>query len=350
MKRNMTALLLAALLLVGVPAMAQALTLDGTIEAGKTQTVYAPFTGMTQDYTVRVGDGAAAGETLFTLSTQEVRADFDGTAVGVFAQAGDHTQAVEGHYGALMYLERGELYTAECTNAGAGSDNENKIVHPGERVYIRSVSDNDRTGEGRVTAVSGKSFTVQVTLEEDIRYNEQIRIYRTDEYETATCLGTGRISRIDPVAVHAEGCVLTVHVQEGQQVARGDLLLELAPDAPQGYAGGSAVAMPCDGVVLQVLCQAGAQVSKDEPMAVICARGDMELQCIADEDDLPGIYVGQAVDVTLDAYPQDVIRGTVRSIASAPAEGESGYLVCISLEDSSLVRIGMRASAALSVR
>ena len=238
---------------------------------------------------------------------------------------------------------------ANCTTAGSGSDNENKIVHVGERVYLRSSQSSSREGEGFVTSVSGSGYTLEITDRGDLRYNDRIEVYRDSKYRTDDCIGSGTVSRIDPVAVTAEGHVLAVHVQDGQRVSRGDLLFETVPDALVGMRGGDSVlAMPEDGVVLSVAAQDGARAAKDDALLVYCPQGALELVCAADEDDLASVAVGDTVSVVLDAYPARRLSGTVAAISGVGASegGRVTYDVRSALEDrDGLARIGMSATA-----
>ena len=347
MKKKMAALL-AALMLPACALAAETIRIDGTVEAVKTRTIAAPHSGMVGDFTVREGDVLAGGETLFTISADKIYADFDGTITGVFARPGDSAAAVQGFYGALCCIERDTLYTAKCTTTGAASENEFKIVHVGEKVYIRSDSNNNRIGEAIVTSVEGKNYTLEVTSFDDIRLNEKVKVYRDIRYTGASRIGEGTVQRVDPVGVTAEGYVRAVHVQDGQRVKRGDLLFEIVPDALDGLRGSDgSVTMPADGVVLSVLAQSGEQIAKDQPMATFCERRDMQLVCPADEEDLAEIQVGMEVQVTLDAYRDEPMTGTVVRIAGASAEGgtSASFDVTIQLPENEHVRIGMNATA-----
>ena len=347
MKKKMAALL-AALMLPACALAAETIRIDGTIEAVKTRTIAAPHSGRVGDFSVRAGDVLLAGDTLFTLSADKIYADFDGTITGVFAQPGDSAASVQDRYGALCYMERDTLYTASCTTAGAASENEYKIVHVGEKVFIRSDSNNSRIGEAVVTSVEGKKYTLEVTSYEDIRLSEEINVYRDNRYYSSSRIGEGTVHRVDPIGVTAEGYVRAVHVQDGQKVKRGDLLLEIVPDALDGLRGSDgSVTMPVGGVVRSVLAHSGEEIAKDQPMATFCAPQDMRLVCPADEEDLAAISVGMEVPVTLDAYRDEVMTGTVVSIAGASAEGDSSasFDVTIQLPENERVRIGMNATA-----
>lgn len=346
--KKIMAFLMSLALALPVCAAAEGIRIDGTIEAVRTQTIFAPHSGRVGDFAVRAGDELRMGDALFTISAQKVYADFDGVITGVFAQPGDSTASVQDRYGALCYMERDTLYAADCTTNGAANENEYKIVHVGEQVYICSESNDKRHGTAIVTSVSGKSYTLEVLSHVDIRLTEDIEVFRDENFRSSSCIGRGDIRRMDPVAVTAEGYVRAVHVKDGQKVSRGDLLFEIVPDALEDMRGSDGVVdMPADGVVLSVSAQSGAQIEKDAPMATICERTDMQLVCLADEEDLSAIEPGMAVSVTLDAYRDAPIPGTVVKIAAAGAEDSdsSGFEVTIRLEDNAAVRVGMNATA-----
>lgn len=324
------------------------LHIDGQIEAVKVKTITAPFGGMVGDFSVREGDLLEAGTEMFTISTTPVYADFDGKVTGVFAQPGDSTASVMNRYQALCYLEREELYTAECSTSGADSDNEDKIVHVGEIVYLKSSNDSDRTGVARITGVEGKNYTIEVIAEEDMRLNEQIKVYRDDDHSSDDCIGSGRLRRIDPVPVTAQGYVSRVHVTDGQRVQRGDLLFEVVPDMLDGMHGSDGtVKVNEDGVLLSIEAKSGARIEKDAPMATYCETGDMQLICPVDEDDLEHIAAGMEVIVTLDAYPSAPMTGRVVKIASASIRqgGGASFEVTIELPENEYVKVGMNATA-----
>lgn len=347
MKKNLSLLLCLLLLAMMPAALAEGIELDGTIEAGRTLTITAPYTGKVGDFTAQAGDLLAGGDLLFPLSVTTVYAETDGTVTGLFAQPGDRAAAVVDRFGALGYVERDELFSAACTTAGADSDIEDKIVHPGETVYLKSTQNSDRRGVGRVISVSGSSYTVEVTDEGNLRVNEALKVYRDKEHKTDFCIGSGRTSRIDPVAITAEGYVLAVHVTDGQRVSRGDVLFSIVPDQLHGMQGGEAAAlMPQDGVLLSVSAQSGAEAAKDSVLATYCPAGDMQLVCPVDEMDLAGVAVGMRASIALDAYPDEPLTGEVVKIAAA-ADENGEYAVTVALDENDQVRIGMSATAAL---
>ena len=343
--KKIMGLLTAALLLAVLPAaLAEGITLEGTVQAGRTVSITAPYAGMVGDFTAKAGDAVSAGEALFAISTQKVYAEADGTVTGLFARAGDSAQTVQDRYGALCYIEDDVRYKAVCTGSGADGDIEDKVVHAGERVYLKSTQNTGRKGEGTVTAVSAEGYTVEITRMNDLNLNESVKLYRDSDYDADSCIGSGRTAAVPATAVNATGSVLRVCVSDGQHVRRGDLLFEIVPDAQDGLRGGDGtVTMPEDGVLLSVSAQSGAHAAKDAVLATYCPAGAVEVVCSVDEDDLSALRVGARVGVTLDALPGEALDGTVESIAHA-MNAEGGYDVTVSLRDTENVRIGMSAT------
>lgn len=339
--------LLAALTALSIgTAAAEGVKIDGSIKAGETKTILAPYSGLVGDYTAQVGDEASAGDALFALKAQKVYAEFDGTVTAVFAQGGDNASSVSERYGALAYIEEDVLYRAECSTANSEGGNENKIVHVGETVYIRSTGDSDRVGEARVIGVSGKNYTLEVTKQDGIRVGENIKVYRNDHYYGSSCIGSGKAERVDPQAVSAEGYVLSTSVEEGQHVSRGDVLFDIVPDALDDMEGGDGrVYMQEDGILLSVTAESGTQAAKNTVLATYCPKGAMRLICSVDEQDIAEIQVGDVMTVTLDAYEDKSLRGVVTNIAAAGESGGAFYDVTLELEENDIMRIGMSASA-----
>ena len=158
--------------LVTTTAFAEGVKIDGSIKSAETKTILAPYSGVVGNYAVTAGDAVNMGDALFALRTEQIYADFDGTVTAVFAQPGDSAASVEDRYGALAYIEQDVLYRAECTTTGGDSDNENKMIHVGEKVYIRSTSNSDRVGEARVIGVIvGLSVSFAICMNTDITFS-----------------------------------------------------------------------------------------------------------------------------------------------------------------------------------
>ena len=104
MKRKLWAAWLLTSLLLPWGALAQE-TFDGTVVAGETVAITAPFGGTVTALDIREGQLLEAGDAVVTLSTTKVWATQDGTVNGVFAQEGDSAE------GTVLYLSPVSRYT-----------------------------------------------------------------------------------------------------------------------------------------------------------------------------------------------------------------------------------------------
>lgn len=115
--------------------------------------------------------------------------------------------------------------------------------------------------------------------------------------------------------------MLAAYVEDGQHVSRGDVLFDVVPDVLDGMVGGDGhVYMPEDGVLLSVSAVSGEQAAKDAVLATYCPKDAMRLVCSVDEQDLSELAVGDVMQVTLDAYEDKPLSGTIVKIASASGD------------------------------
>ena len=224
MKRTIRALagLTAALMMTGSMALAEgnSIEMTGTLQPDRIEVITAPMTGSVIECEAEEGELAAAGEALMVIDTVKVYAPCDGTVAGLRAEEGDRLSAVQAIYGAAMYVEPESEYVISANTTNAYDSNDTRMIHVGETVYLTSVNNSDRTGVGLITSVSGENYTVEV-LESNIRLNETCRISRDeDKDETKARIGQGKTQRNNPVAIAADGSVVKLHVQEGDEVKR----------------------------------------------------------------------------------------------------------------------------------
>ena len=206
-------------------ATADSITLNGKTIPAETIQISAPVSGTAEKVSVEAGQKIQAEDTLYTMKTTKIYADRDGTVAGVFGQPGDDAETVGTRYGAILYLEESPAYTVSASTSNAYNSLEAKHVHTGETVFVVSRTNTARTGKGIVTAVSGTSYTVEIT-EGVFLSSESVELFRNEEYDYDQKIGRGTISRTDPTAVTAAGAIVKIAVKNGDEVKRGDLLLE----------------------------------------------------------------------------------------------------------------------------
>lgn len=318
--KKLFASIVALCLLFGATALAdQDLTgrpvADGVVAAAAFADITAPYSGTLASFTWETGDTVAEGDVLASYVQTAVYAPEAGVVRGVFVAKGDDAAAAVARYGRLLSIEPDIGYRVAATTSGAYDEDENKILHMGETLYFKTSGGNPSEGTGRVVAVSGESYTVDVltgTFDLDV----DVTLYRRDNYETKSAVGKGQVNRRDAVPVTATGRVGTLAVAEGAHVSAGSLLMTLAgaDAAPDRYQPD--VASPAAGVVERVYVAPGQQVYKGAALFRLSLAGAMEVRAEADEMDLGALAVGDLVPITLDSDKQNVLIGTVTQISS----------------------------------
>ena len=325
MKKILTATLavLVCMALLLSAAMADSLSLSGTVTAGETVPVYAPIGGTVGEVKVVEGQQVKAGDVLYSMKTEKVYAEEDGTVTGIFGQPGDSASTVAERYGAVMYLEGNAAFSVSASTDNAYNSTETKFVHVGETVYLLCRSSSARNGIGIITAVSGTSYTVQVDSGTFIP-GDSVDVYRDEKYTAAQKIGRGTVSRVDPTAVSASGSIVRIAVADGAQVKRGDLLLETLDGSFDGlYMSGTEIAAEKAGVVGSLGVSRGGSVQKDSIAAEIYLLDSMKVEAYVPEDSRNLIHEGDAVTIELEADESKTYQGTV-TLVSSVAEGSSG--------------------------
>ncbi|MDD3212321.1 MAG: HlyD family efflux transporter periplasmic adaptor subunit [Eubacteriales bacterium] len=287
---------------------------DGVVAATAFTDITAPYSGTLQSFDLESGDAVGEGDVLFTYVTGDVYAPEDGVVKAVFIAAGDDAASAMGRYGAVFGIEPTVEYRVEASTAGAANDNDNKLLHLGETLYFKTSGTNGDEGEGRVVAVNGKDYTVDV-LDGDFDLNASVTLYREDSYATKTCVGKGTVTRRDPVLVSASGRAAKVYVQEGDAVKSGDLLASFVSADASPLAYGDTVVSGCEGAVKTVAVSPGQQVWKGELLCRVDLTDEIEVVADVDEVDMGTLKVGDMLPVTLDVNEGSVITGTVTQIS-----------------------------------
>ena len=181
--KKFVALLLTVALLTPLCALAEDVetaavsnvTANAVAESENVYKITAPYSGVLLPFDLESGDPVSKGDTLFALDTVKVYAPVDGTVQAVFAETGDLCEDVTALYGMIACIERTLPQVAQASTSGAYNDAENRLIHVGETVYFYQTSDKDNEGEGRVTAVNGSDYTVELTAG-DFENGDSIKI------------------------------------------------------------------------------------------------------------------------------------------------------------------------------
>ena len=350
MKKFLSALA-AALLLVSVScsALADSVTMNGTVVNIAPQTISASLGGTVREIFFSAGDQVKAGDVLVTLEGEKVYALQDGT-VHFFGEVGDSAEMVADRYGAVAYVEPACEYTISASAKTAYDKEENRIIHPGETVYLRCADDSKHTGTGIVTSVSDSSFGIEVTSGEFLK-GESVNVYRQSDFAVTSRIGKGNIARQNPVAYTGEGVIARYTVENGSQVKKGDVLFEtLSGSFTHQTEDLTVVKAAADGVIASISLNRGDSINAGTAAAELYADVYMRIEASVTETDLQYFSVGDQVRIEL-IYLEDgeyTVMGTVEKIsrigsASGEDSEEASFTVYIVPAETEKLLYGMTA-------
>ncbi|NLB91569.1 MAG: HlyD family efflux transporter periplasmic adaptor subunit [Clostridiales bacterium] len=324
----------------------------GVVAPKNSFSILATGGGILEDFSLRVGNSVGEGDLLFTLITQKTYAPWDGTVRGVTLSIGDDLAQTTARYGAPFYIEPSQPFLVESSTAQAYNENDNKIIHIGEKVYLLSSSTKDRTGLGIVIAVEGSSYRVEV-LEGNLHVGERIGIYRNSDHDGKSRIGYGITASSSPVAVEGSGTLVALHVKEGQQVQKGELLFETLLSGGYGSPPTSSqILSPVEGVITSIAATGGTLINADQLLATVADTTQLQIIALIRESDYNSIKVGSPVTITFDAYPKNKpIDGTVSAIAaySNKESGEKEYEVAIDFPFNPSLSLPLGLEATISI-
>ena len=113
----------------------------------------------------------------------------------------------------------------------------------------------------------------------------------------------------------AAGKVSRLYVSVGSRVQRGDPVAEVDPSRPGMEFVASVVKAPVSGTVIMVPAQIGMTISQAVPLVRISGGAGLEIQLYVAERFISRIAMNQPCEITLDAWPGEVFRGTVIEIS-----------------------------------
>ncbi len=357
MKRMLCIFLVATMLCAG--AFAETVTVAGEVVCVETKAVLSPAAGIIEDVQVRTGDAVQEGGQIASLYGHTVYAQQSGT-VRLFGSVGEPIDALVDRYGAVLYIEPDRPYTVSCTTDDAYDKIENRIVHPGESVYLRSVNSRDaHTGMGIVTSVSASAYTVEVTESTWLEGGESLNVYRESDYSSLSRIGSGSVTRRDPVA-YADGQtddetqtpgerISDILVTDGSHVEIGDpLYRRVTADALS-----AAMCSDVDGTVASVAVSAGDAVEQGTVVATIYPDSAKRLSLTVEENDMRFFKTGS--EVTIEFTSGALAKGQVERVsgvrlessAEGEEEGDADEDICfevyVTFEADQEVQYGMTA-------
>jgi RND family efflux transporter MFP subunit len=113
----------------------------------------------------------------------------------------------------------------------------------------------------------------------------------------------------------AAGKISRLYVSVGSSIKRGDPVAAVDPSRPGMEYVASIVRAPVAGTVIALPAQVGMTVSQAVPLARISGGAGLETRLYVAERYISKISLNQPCEVTLDAYPGEIFRGSVTEIS-----------------------------------
>lgn len=341
-----------ALLMMCTCALAEGKSYSGTVVSTGTEAVLAPAAGVIGEVMFQAGDKVSAGDEVAALKETIVYAENAGT-VRVFGKAGDAVATLVTRYGAVVYIEPERSLTLTGNTSYAYDAVENRNIHPGETVYLKSVNSNiGHSGTGLVTVVSGSKFTVEV-LDGDIVDEDIVYIYRQEAGTLKSRIGRGTVSYTGATAVSGAGTgvVSDILVADGAYVEAGTPLFATVESTAYNWQ----MASPATGVVSSVSVAPGDAVEAGALIAQIYPDSAMRFELVVEGEDLRSIRVGDAAQITFDNGM--TAAGSVERVSGVPyvqevVEGEEAddtvyFAVYVAFAADAEVPYGMTGKAVI---
>lgn len=315
---------------------------EGVVIAGETISVTAPYGGVVSHTALRAGELLRTGDEIAQINTTRVLATEDGTIRGIFADPGDSASGV------VLYLAPVSRFTVSCSIENAYNSAATKYVSIGETVYIKCASDGSHRAEGVITAVNGSEYTVQTTAGE-LYMEETVYIYRAPGYSSRQRIGSGKVNRTEAIAVSGSGSLLRMHVEDGEEVERGQLLFETVEgDIDALTASDHIIRSTADGVIAEVKVSAGQKISKGDVLLTVYEKQDYQIRFSIPEEELSSVAPGDPAMLYFqwNEDKDEPVAGTVTEISymSDSADGEAVYSGYIAFEADETVRLGMNVT------
>lgn len=299
MKKRFAALLL--LLLLPVRAVLCE-TYAGKTVALRAETLWAECGGILQELSLAVGQPIKAGETVGSIRPTAVFAKQDGTVARITAQTGD---AIDG---TVLELSPESRFTVSCTSEGAYERTDNQLVHCGETVYIRCINDGSHRGIGVISQIEGTTYRV-IASGGEFYNGETVRLYRKPGYPYLSLIGEGTVIASETEAYAASGALIDMHVQEGEQVERGQLLFTY------GEVADLQLCSPCDGTLSEIRVSIGDGLEKGQAVATIIPRDALRVEIQVSEEELAFLSIGQNLSFIRADDPEETsIPGMIEDI------------------------------------
>jgi len=128
---------------------------------------------------------------------------------------------------------------------------------------------------------------------------------------------TGDIVAGSTVDVYSDaaGKIYALHVSVGSRVSRGTPVATVDPSRPGMTFKHSTAVAPIGGTIVALPAQVGMTISQAVPLARIAGGGALEIKLNVAERFISKMALNLPCEITLDAWPGDVFRGSINEIS-----------------------------------
>ncbi|MDR0597751.1 MAG: efflux RND transporter periplasmic adaptor subunit, partial [Treponema sp.] len=113
----------------------------------------------------------------------------------------------------------------------------------------------------------------------------------------------------------AAGKITRVYVAAGDRVSRNDPVAAVDPSRPGMDYQVNIVRAPIAGTIIALPAQVGMTISQSVPVARIAGGNALEIRLYVAERFISKVALGQACQISLDAWPGEFFRGSVTEIS-----------------------------------
>ncbi len=243
---------------------------NGNVSALETAYVTSPAEGIAETLRLETGAQVTEGDSAGSVRSEKVFAPFDGTVAAVGAAEGDNVS------GTVLEISPVSLYTVSCTVTGAAETPANALVHVGDTVYIRCLTDRTHHAEAVIVSVSGAEWTAE-TVAGELYVGEAVYLYRNEACKADSRIGKGTVTAHDTLTVDAEGVIRELRVKAGDRVERGQWLFSVSSSDEDE------ITIPASGIITEVKASRGEQVKEGQELAEIAVSCAIRISVAADE-------------------------------------------------------------------
>jgi multidrug efflux pump subunit AcrA (membrane-fusion protein) len=142
----------------------------------------------------------------------------------------------------------------------------------------------------------------------------------------------------------AAGKITDIFVSVGQRINRGSQIASVDPSRPGMTFRQNIATAPIGGTIVAIPAQIGMTVTQAVPLVRIAGGGALEIKLSIAERFISRMAMNQPCEITLDAYPGDIFRGSISEVSPTVDLASRTMEVRVNVRDtSSKLKAGMFA-------